>query len=124
MPTLRLSHGQTLTGTDAQSALRFAAGSDGLELSADNRIEGRHYLPELARKPHAVRQVAPELLAELGPPWSGLWELLRSVRGELEAAQVLAPVPNFVPFLCQNRSHSVPFQRIVENARNPSATRT
>jgi len=54
------------------------------------QVRYRHYLPELARKPHAVRQVAPELLAELGPPWSGLWELLRSVHGELEAARVLA----------------------------------
>jgi hypothetical protein len=39
IPTLRLSHGQMLTGTNAQSALRFAAGSDGLELSADNQVE-------------------------------------------------------------------------------------
>ena len=54
------------------------------------QVHYRHYLPELARKPHAVRQVAPELLAELGTPWSGLWELLRGVHGELEAARVLA----------------------------------
>jgi len=54
------------------------------------QVRYRHYLPELARKPHAVRQVAPELLAELGTPWSGLWELLRGVHGELEAARVLA----------------------------------
>jgi hypothetical protein len=40
MPTQRLSRGQVLTGTDAHSALRFAPGSDGLELSADNRVEG------------------------------------------------------------------------------------
>lgn len=33
------------------------------------RVVYRHYLPELARKPQAVRQVAPELLAELGEPW-------------------------------------------------------
>jgi hypothetical protein len=44
----------------------------------------------LARKPHAMRQVAPELIAELGAPWGGLWELLRGARGELEAARVLA----------------------------------
>jgi hypothetical protein len=37
---LRLSHGQALTGVDAQSILRFAAGGHGLELSADNRVEG------------------------------------------------------------------------------------
>jgi hypothetical protein len=40
LPTLRLSPGQTLTGAEAQSALHFAAGSDGLELSADNLVEG------------------------------------------------------------------------------------
>ena len=54
------------------------------------QVRYRHYLPELARKPHAVRQVAPELIAELGPPWNGLWELLTGAHGELEAARVLA----------------------------------
>jgi hypothetical protein len=39
------------------------------------QVRYRHYLPELARKPHAVRQVAPELIAELHAPWSGLWGL-------------------------------------------------
>ena len=29
-------------------------------------VRYRHYLDELARKPQAVRQVAPELLTELG----------------------------------------------------------
>jgi len=54
------------------------------------QVRYRHYLSELARKPHAVRQVAPELMTELGAPWGGLWELLRGVHGELEAARVLA----------------------------------
>jgi transposase len=54
------------------------------------QIRYRHYLPELSRKPHAVRQVAPELIAELGAPWSGLWGLLCGTHGELEAARVLA----------------------------------
>jgi hypothetical protein len=40
LPRLRLSPGQMLTGTDARSALRFAGGSHGLQLSADNRVEG------------------------------------------------------------------------------------
>jgi hypothetical protein len=40
VPSLRLSPGQALTGCDGQSALRFVAGSDGLELSADNWVEG------------------------------------------------------------------------------------
>jgi hypothetical protein len=37
-----------------------------------------------------VRQVAPELIAELGAPWSGLWGLLCGTHGELGAARVLA----------------------------------
>jgi hypothetical protein len=48
------------------------------------------YLPELARKPQAVRQVAPELLAELGEPWNSLWQLLAATHGELDAARILA----------------------------------
>jgi transposase len=54
------------------------------------QIRYRHYLPELSRKPHAVRQVAPELIAELGAPWSELWGLLCGTHGELEAARVVA----------------------------------
>jgi hypothetical protein len=50
----------------------------------------RHYLKELARKPQAVRQVAPKLLAELGTPYQGLWEMLCPRYGELEAARVVA----------------------------------
>lgn len=46
VPTLRLSRGQALTGTDAQSALRFTAESDGLQLSADNRVEGLHLVAD------------------------------------------------------------------------------
>jgi len=54
------------------------------------QVRYRHYLPELSRKPHAVRQVAPELIAELGAPWGGLWGLLCGTHGELEAARVVA----------------------------------
>jgi len=54
------------------------------------RVVYRHYLPELARKPQALRQVAPELLAELGEPWDRLWQLLAATHGQLEAARVLA----------------------------------
>ena len=53
-------------------------------------VRYRHYLPELARKPQAVRQVAPELLAELGEPYGRLWQLLEGAYGGLEAARVLA----------------------------------
>lgn len=56
------------------------------------RIQYRHYLPELARKPQAVRQVAPELVAELGEPYGRLWSLLVGRYGPREAARVLARV--------------------------------
>lgn len=56
------------------------------------RVQYRHYLPELARKPQAVRQVAPELVAELGEPYGKLWSLLESRYGPQEAARVLSRV--------------------------------
>jgi hypothetical protein len=53
-------------------------------------VQYRHYLPELAKKPQAVRQVAPELIAELGSPFDQLWPLLVPRYGELGAARVLS----------------------------------
>ena len=55
-------------------------------------IQYQHYLPELARKPQAVRQVAPELVAELGEPYGKLWSLLEGRYGGHEAARVLSRV--------------------------------
>ncbi len=37
-----------------------------------------------------MRQVAPELLAELGEPWGKLWQLLADTHGERDAARVMA----------------------------------
>lgn len=56
------------------------------------RILYRHYLPELARKPQAVRQVAPELVEELGEPYGRLWSLLVGRYGSREAGRVLSRV--------------------------------
>lgn len=53
-------------------------------------VQYRHYLDELAKKPQALRQVAPELMEELGVPYVRLWKLLSSRYGELEAARVVA----------------------------------
>lgn len=53
-------------------------------------VRYRHYLPELAVKPQAVRQVAPELLEELGEPFATLWRRLVDCHGPLAAARVFA----------------------------------
>jgi hypothetical protein len=53
-------------------------------------IRYRDYLPELARKPQALRQVAGDLLQELGEPYATLWRLLVDAHGPQEAARVLA----------------------------------
>lgn len=51
-----------------------------------------NYLPELARKPQAVRQVAPQLVKELGEPFPQLWEMLTGVYGGREAGRVLSRI--------------------------------
>lgn len=48
------------------------------------------YLRELAKKPQALRQVAPELLAEMDESYRKLHGMLVAKQGELEAAKVLA----------------------------------
>lgn len=53
-------------------------------------IQYRDYLEELSQKPQAVRQVAPDLLAELGAPWKRLWRLLEATHGGREAARIIA----------------------------------
>jgi transposase len=52
----------------------------------------RDYLKELSRKPQAVRQVAPELVAELGATYGRIWELLVKTHGELQGARHLAGI--------------------------------
>ena len=56
------------------------------------QVRYRHYLPELARKPQAVRQVAPELVGELGEPYGRLWQLLIQTHGERQGSRVLAQI--------------------------------
>lgn len=58
----------------------------------EKRIQYRHYLPELAHKPQAVRQVAAELLGELGEPYGALWRMLVDTHGPREAGRVFARV--------------------------------
>ena len=55
-------------------------------------IDYRHYLAELARKPQAVRQVLPDLLRDLGDPFSAIWDHLHGAHGPREAARLFAKV--------------------------------
>ena len=74
--------------------IEVCCGSDRLILERIERgaksIRYRHYLSELARKPQATRQVAPELIAELGQPYDRLWRWLSESHGSMEAARVLS----------------------------------
>ncbi len=62
------------------------------ERKGKRTIRYRHYLSELARKPQAVRQVAPELIREMGEPYGKLWEMLTERYGEKEASRVLCRI--------------------------------
>jgi hypothetical protein len=55
-------------------------------------INYRHYLPELARKPQAVRQVLPELLRDLGAPFPAVWEHFQTAHAPRDAARLFAKV--------------------------------
>ena len=55
-------------------------------------IDYRHYLPELARKPQAVRQVAGPLLRDLGEPFATVWRRLVDTHGPADAARRFARV--------------------------------
>lgn len=76
--------------------IRLSCRGEEVELAKQRRgkraICYRHYLPELAKKPQAVRQVAPELIAELGEPYGQLWELLVGRHGTAEAARLLSRI--------------------------------
>ena len=62
------------------------------ERKGSQKIRYRHYLAELAKKAQAVRQVAPELVQELGEPYSRLWGMLVERYGAKEASRVLARI--------------------------------
>jgi transposase len=55
-------------------------------------IDYRHYLPELARKPQAVRQVLRELLRDLGAPFPAVWDHFHAAHPPREAARLFAKV--------------------------------
>jgi len=76
--------------------IRLSCRGEEVELAKQRRgsraIRYRHYLPELAKKPQAVRQVAPELVAELGEPYGRLWDVLVGRHGVTEAARLLSRI--------------------------------
>jgi transposase len=62
----------------------------------ERSVDYRHYIRELARKPQAVRQVAPELVCDLGEPFGSTWRLLVDVHGPKDAARVFARILGFI----------------------------
>ena len=58
----------------------------------ERSIDYRHYLPALAHKPQAVRQVLPELLRDVGPPFPAVWTQLIAEPGPRDAARVMAKI--------------------------------
>lgn len=89
-------HGLEATAYIAPEQVRLVCRGESLtherQRFGGRSIRYRHYLGELARKPQAVRQVAGELLAELGEPYAQLWRLLVDAHGPREAARVFARV--------------------------------
>jgi transposase len=55
-------------------------------------IDYRHYLSELAKKPQAVRQVATDLVDDLGPPFGAAWRHLVDAHGPKQAGRIFARV--------------------------------
>ena len=70
------------TGKETYPRLRFG----------QRAIRYRHYLRELGRKPQALRQVADELIAELGEPFATAWRHLVDEQGPKQAARAFAQV--------------------------------
>lgn len=59
-------------------------------------IDYRDYVRELARKPQAVRQVAAQLVRDLGDPFDRAWQLLVDAHGPKQAARVFAKILGYV----------------------------
>jgi len=58
----------------------------------ERSIDYRHYVRELSRKPQAVRQVAAELVRDLGEPFPTAWRALVDAHGPKQASRILAKV--------------------------------
>ena len=58
----------------------------------ERSIDYRHYIRELAHKPQAVRQVAAELIRDLGEPFGDAWRSLLDAHGPKGASRIFAKV--------------------------------
>jgi transposase len=58
----------------------------------ERSIDYRHYVRVLAAKPQATRQVAAELVRDLGEPFPAAWRSLLDAHGPKQAARILAKV--------------------------------
>ena len=86
--------------------VRVFAGADTIEIvgpddrrvahprvrAGHKQVDYRHYLRELRKKPQAVRQVADELIRDLGEPYATLWRNLIDEHGPKDAARRFARV--------------------------------
>ena len=109
--------------TDVRFELKDAVEIRPRVKSGGKRIQYLDYLPELARRPQAVVQVAPELMAELGADWTHLWHLLLTVHDERQAGRV---VGGLLAAVVEHGADTVSnaLRRILEDARVPSAPTT
>lgn len=55
-------------------------------------VDYRHYLPELAKKPQALRQVVDELLPRLNETYRRVWKRLLDEQGPKQAARAFAQI--------------------------------
>jgi len=53
-------------------------------------VNYRHFLRELSKKPNAIRQVAPELLRQLGAPFDAFWNRLVTLHGIHRTSRLFA----------------------------------
>lgn len=58
----------------------------------EKSVDYRHYLRALSRKPQAVRQVAAELVRDLGEPFGTVWRALVDEHGPRTASRILAKI--------------------------------
>jgi transposase len=75
-------------------------------------IDYRHYLRELSRKPQALRQVAPELLAVMGEPFASAYARLQQKHEPREAARMFAEILRLVqrfgqPFVAERLTEAL-----------------